>query len=54
VIAPLVERLLDDINSAPIDRPEMPKDNELTRLTKKDVPNGTVFTRQQLENARRR
>ncbi|MFC0112276.1 hypothetical protein [Kibdelosporangium aridum] len=49
---------MHDINTAPIDLSEQPEDNELTRLTKKTVPNGTVFTRtvftrQQLENARR-
>lgn len=54
MIAPLVERLLDDINTAPIDEPEKPADTELTRWTKKTVPSGTVFTRRQLEKARRR
>lgn len=53
-VAPLIERLLDDINTPPLDSPERPKDNGLTSLTKHDVPDGTVFTRQQLEEARRR
>lgn len=51
---PLVERLLDDITSPPIDRWVDPSSNELTALTKSPMPNGTVLTRAQLETARRR
>ncbi|MFC0430030.1 hypothetical protein [Kutzneria buriramensis] len=53
-IAPLIERLLDNVNTEPIDLPEAPQGNGLTKLTKKDVPNGTVFSRAELEAARRR
>jgi hypothetical protein len=49
---PLVERLLDDITAPPIDRWIDPSPNKLTALTKKAVPNGTVFTRAELETAR--
>lgn len=52
--APLVERLLDDINTPPIDRWIDPPGNGLTKLSRQAVPNGTVFTRDQLEQARRR
>lgn len=53
-IGPLIERLLDNVNTEPLDSVEARKDNGLTKLTKKDVPNGTVFTRAELEAARRR
>lgn len=52
IIGPLIERLLDNVNAEPIDSPERPKHNGLTKLTKSDVPNGTVFTRAELEAAR--
>ncbi|KOV84651.1 hypothetical protein ADL03_15290 [Nocardia sp. NRRL S-836] len=49
---PLVERLLDDITSPPIDSWIEPSPNELTSLSKRKVPSGTVFTRAELEAAR--
>lgn len=49
---PLVERLLDDINTPPLDKWIQPSDNGLTMLSKQDVPNGTVFSRGELETAR--
>lgn len=52
-IAPLVERLLDDINAEPLDRAIEPSHNRLTPLTQRQVPSGTVFTRAELEDARR-
>jgi hypothetical protein len=52
LIAPLIERLLDDINAEPLDAAVNPSPNQLTPLTKRPVPNGTVFTRDRLEEAR--
>ncbi|WP_189160626.1 hypothetical protein [Lentzea pudingi] len=49
---PLVERLLDDITTPPIDRWIDPSHTELTALTKTKMNNGTVLTRAQLETAR--
>jgi hypothetical protein len=51
-IAPLVERLLDDINAEPLDQAIAPSHNQLTPLTQRKVPNGTVFTRAELQDAR--
>jgi hypothetical protein len=51
---PLVERLLDDINTAPLDEWHTPAENGLTTLTRRATANGTVFTRAQLEATRRR
>lgn len=54
VAAPLVERLLDDINTEPLDKSESPAANGLSALTRRKTPSGTVFTRAELEEARRR
>uniref|UniRef100_UPI003F49431B hypothetical protein n=1 Tax=Actinokineospora sp. CA-119265 TaxID=3239890 RepID=UPI003F49431B len=51
-IGPLIERLLDDITTEPIDHWVDPSPNELTHLTLDPVPNGTTYTRAQLETAR--